>query len=157
MKIYEFNGGTLALDLPDIWTQDADDDEAVFYSDAADSGVLRVKAQSLHNRDKAATEDDVCSILGPLADRLDPEAIHEIETLSGGQQCISFVRRFLEDATPHITATWVVGMITNPHVVQIALLTYVVPAQYARSAATIHELHIVEEAAGTLIGSAPAN
>ena len=153
MKVYEYNGGTLALDLPDTWTQDEEHGQAVFYSDAPDSGVLRVQAQSLHNRDKKATDDDVTNLLLPLAERLDPEGIHEAEILEGGQQVVTYVRRFLEDPTPHITATWIVGLIPNPHVIQIALMTYVVPAEYAKAPAAIHELKIVETAAHTLAGS----
>jgi hypothetical protein len=153
MKNFEYVGGTLTLDLPDTWVQEEEDGEAVFYSDAPDSGVLRLKAQSLQNRERKATDDDVTNLILPLAERLDPEAIHEAEMMPGGQQVVSFVRRFLEDTTPHMTATWIVGMITNPHVIQIALLTYVVPAEYARAPAALNELKIVEAAAHELVGS----
>ena len=61
MKTYRFSGGEAALNIPEAWSSEdeEDGDVTVYYSDAPDAGVLRCRARVFHNPTQLVTQSAV--------------------------------------------------------------------------------------------------
>ena len=137
----------LTIDLPDSWEQEVEEDEVgVFYSDAADAGVLRIRARMYHNPTHTVTPDAVSALLSGMAERLVPDQKNDVEILPNGDMLLTYIQTFPDDAPPLVVASWLVGIAVPPDSVQMFSYTYTVPGQFAATKATIEELELVEEA-----------
>lgn len=147
LKTFQFGVGLLTLDIPDSWTQESEEDEVgVLYSDAADAGVLRIRARTYHNPTQPVTPEAVSALLTGMAERLVPDQKNDVETLPNENMLLTYIQTFPDDAPPLVVASWLVGIARPPHSVQMFSYTYTVPGQFAATKATIEELELVEEA-----------
>jgi hypothetical protein len=147
MKTFEFAGGSLTLNLPDQWTEEIEEEEVgVFYSDADDAGVLRIRARTYHNPTQSVTPEDIATLMAGMSERLVPDKKLDIETLPNGYMLLTYLQTFPQDTPPIVVASWLVGIAVPPHTVQMFSYTYTVPGQFAATKATIEELELVEEA-----------
>jgi hypothetical protein len=147
LKTFEFGGGSLTLAIPADWTQeDEEDGVGVFYSDAADAGVLRIRPRAYHNPTQYVTPEALSALLTGMAERLAPDQKLAIETLENSAMLLTYLQTFPDDNPPLVVASWLVGIAVSPHTVQMFSYTYTVPGQFAATKATIEELELVEEA-----------
>jgi hypothetical protein len=147
VKTYQYSGRSLTIAIPESWTQELEDDEVgVFYSDAEDSGVLRVRSRIYHNPTQSVSPEAVAALLNGMAERLVPDQKNDVETLPNDNMLLTYIQTFPDDAPPLVVASWLVGMADPPHSVHMFSWTYTVPGQFAATKATIEELELVEEA-----------
>lgn len=145
LKTFHYGGGSVTFAIPESWTDELEEDEVgVFYSDAPDAGVLRVRSKTFYNPRQTVTGEAVAELLLGMAKRLVPEDDHETETLPDGNLLLTYLQTFPDDSPPIVVASWLVGVPTPPHHVQVVSYTYTVPGQFAATPATIEELELVE-------------
>jgi hypothetical protein len=148
MKTYRFSGGEAALNIPEAWSSEdeEDGDVTVYYSDAPDAGVLRCRARVFHNPTQLVTQSAVDALILGMAGRLVPNSEHEPETTAEDTRMITYVQELLEADPPVIVAGWLVGIVAPPHSAPVISYTYMVPGPAATSSSTLHELELIEAA-----------